>query len=62
MGKVIIDGGELDDIKIYGILGLEHLPRAVFIDCGCWNLGSVVDGGEVAGGVNNKEGPDILQA
>ena len=33
--RVIINEGELDDIKIYGILGLEHLPGAVFIDCGC---------------------------
>ena len=30
--KVVIDEGELDDIKIYGILGLENLPRAVLID------------------------------
>ena len=30
--KVVIDKGELDDIKIFGILGLENLPRAVLID------------------------------
>ena len=59
--KVIINEGELDDINIYGILGLEHLPGAVFIDCGCWNLGAVVDEGEVTRNTNRK-GPDILQA
>ena len=54
-----MDGGELDDIGIYGILGLGRLSGAVFIDCGCWDLGVVVGGG-AAGGIG-REGPDIYR-
>ena len=59
--KVVIDEGELDDIKIYGILGLENLPRAVLIDWECWNLTAIVDKGEVTRNINRKR-PGVLQA
>ena len=52
--KVVIDEEELDSIEIHVILSLKNLPRAVFIDWGCWNLGVIV-GGRGFTRSNNKE-------
>ena len=53
---------ELDGIDIDDIGNLEDLLRIVFIHKECGNLKVFVDGRELAGIINKKNKPGVLQA
>ena len=60
--KIVIVKEELDGIDIDDIGNLEDLLRIVFIHKECGNLKVFVDGRELAGIINKKNKPGVLQA
>ena len=60
--KVVTVEEELDEIDIDRTGNLMNVPRLLFVDEECGNLGVVVDGGQLTRDNNRKRKSEVLQA